>query len=81
MDGSHGKLLFAVQGCVASSTSALLGVWALLPHPRSVKLCRDAASVVQKVVFNLISLYQGSQTLLLICPPREPQLDGEASTS
>lgn len=62
MDGSHGKLLFGVQGCAASSASALVCVWTLLPHPRSVKLGRDAASMVQAVVFHLISHYQGSDT-------------------
>lgn len=60
MDGSHEKLLFRVQGCAASSASALVCVWALLPHPRSVRLGRDAASVVQTVVFHLISHNQGS---------------------
>lgn len=49
------------QGCAASSASALVCVWALLPHPRSVKLGRDAASTVQTVVFHLISYYQGGQ--------------------
>lgn len=62
MDGSHGKLLFGVQGCAASSASASVCVWALLPHPRSVKLGRDAASMVQTVVLHLISHYQGSLT-------------------
>lgn len=62
VDGSHRKLLFGVLGCAASSASALVCVWALLPHPRNVKLGRDAASMVQTLDFHLISHYQRSQT-------------------
>lgn len=77
VDKSYGKLLLGVQGCAASSASALVCVWALLPHPRSVKLGTDAASTGQTVVFHLISHYQGSQmNYITYMSSKDPQLDG-----
>lgn len=62
MDGSHGKAaLWSLRVCCIPA-SAPVCVWALLPHPRGVKLGRDAASRVQTVGFHLVSRYQGSQT-------------------